>query len=68
MKNKEAQSYFWQDKSGRGMTNTFTKSELPKVFKGERSYDGQAVSGWLKYDPSVGDVWENEVSRITRTK
>ncbi len=68
MKNKEAQSYFWQDKSGRGMTNTFTKSELSSAFKGERNYDGQAMSGWLKYDPAVGAVWENESDRVTRTK
>lgn len=39
MENNETQSYFWQDKSGRGYSNNCTKDELLDAFNPYEGYD-----------------------------
>lgn len=59
--------FFWQDKTGRGYTNTFTLRELQDAFRGQKNWDGQAASSWADF-AEVGDEWENKSDKIVRTK
>lgn len=61
---KTTKKYFYKDKSGRGFTETFTKAEATKAFKGERNDDGQAFSTWAQ-TAEVGDNWETNSSSVT---
>lgn len=64
-KKKKSHQFFWQDKTGRGITNSFNQTEVKKNFIGERSWDGEAAYAYaLRAD--IGDVWENETNKITR--
>lgn len=64
-KRRTVHEYFWKDKSGRGFTNTFTKSDLVKAFAGTRSWHGEAISTWANR-ADVGDEWENAANKVTR--
>jgi len=63
---RPAKNFFWRDKSGRGLTNNFTLTELCKSFTGETDRSGEYVAGWARL-ADVGEKWENEIHEITRT-
>jgi hypothetical protein len=60
--------YFWKDKTGRDFTNTFSATALIGAFSEEEdtNWDGETIGEWLEMEPEVGDVWENETSKVTR--
>lgn len=66
-KRRTIHEYFWQDKSGRGFSNTLNKSNLVKALSGTRSWHGEAISTWANR-ADVGDEWENATDKITRIK
>lgn len=65
-------SFFWKDKSGRGLTKNFKKKELINAFltkeDGNTNYDGETIVEWLEKDPDIGDTWQNDTDIVTRTE
>lgn len=63
-------NFFWQDKSGRGFNNNLNEENLIAALRiGEQedtSYDDQPISEWAE-EAEVGDVWENNTNKVTRT-
>lgn len=55
--------FFWKDKSGRGISNTFTLEEVKKLFKDNTNYDGDAIDDWAD-NANEGDVWENASEKV----
>lgn len=62
-----SKEFFFQDKTGRGITRTWTLSWLKVAMKGKKNYNGKAASTW-SIDAEIGSVWENSECRITRIK
>lgn len=63
--------FFWKDKSGRDMNNTFTGKDLKMpAWKEERKtkdWNGKSLANFIN-TAEVGDEWENAANKITRTK
>jgi len=66
-KRLRVKKFFWKDKSGRGVTNTFNQREVKKNFTGERSWQGESAYSFA-LNADVGDDWENSVHKITRVE
>ena len=65
-KRRTTHEYLWKDKSGRGLKNSFNKSNLIKALSGTRSWHGEAISTWANR-ADVGDEWENAANKVIRT-
>jgi len=71
---KEERLYLIKDLSGRGYSTTADEEELIQMHKAddeedeEQSHTGETVQEWLDTSPEIGETWENESTRITRTK
>jgi hypothetical protein len=63
--------FFVQDKTGRGFNNTLSKKDLTEdedAWEDETSWNEDiTASDWAK-SAEVGDIFENETIKITRTK
>jgi hypothetical protein len=59
--------FFWKDKSGRGITNTFTLDDVKNAFKDDTNDDGETINDWAD-NAKEGDVWQNSSDKVTCIK
>lgn len=62
---KPEPTFFWKDKTGRGLTNTLPLGVIRADTTTDTNYDGKKLRKWAK-NAEIGEVWENESEHYTR--
>ncbi len=55
--------FFWKDKTGRGVTNTFTTEDI-LTWDDEDEYDVEELHDWAE-SADAGDEWECRTMKLT---
>lgn len=65
--NKSAKKFLWKDKTGRGIKNTFTISEVNKLEVEDDEFEDENLSEWAEM-AEEGDELEGRTMKLICTK